>query len=424
MSPGARVFAVSCGLLLLASSGHAGDVVVVKPLEADGVPLLQVALETAADGDIIILHNGNYLAPDSTPFVIDGKGVSVVVDEGHGPIIVRGFRVVNTPPASLVFLRGLEMRAWDPGTHNADLPLRGIDVEGSLWVEDCVLQGEDGVLGGLGGVQQAARPAVVLQSCSSVTIERCTILGGDGHDALVPQSGFSPGAAGLAIHDTSLTMHDSSLRGGDSGTDYLSGSAGGDGLRVTTGSWAVLSGCTAVGGDVPTSGFSPKPTGDGVQVLADGSMLWSRGNAFAAGDPFLTAPSGLPLNAPASAVTTYTTFAPSALMPAVVRVGQLATLELHGRPGDAAFVLLSLGGGFFPVPELQDALVLNVAQFVGPRFLGSIGDFGSLTLEFTAPFLPPGTDGVLVLVQPVLSGFGGYNALGAGTGFLLVQTAF
>ncbi len=415
---------LSLALLVPCVPAFAGDVVVVAPLGGDGVALLHAALAAAADGDVILLRAGNYLAPDNTPFVIDGKGVSVVVDEGHGPLFARGFTVTDTPPGSLVVLRGLELRAWDPGDSPTDLPLRARDVMGSLWVEDCVLQGEHGVFDGTTG-QQVARPAAVLERCAAVSIERCTLRGGDGLTAPTPQAGFSDGASGLVLRETSLTMHDSTLQGGDAGDNYLSGSAPGDGLRVTEGSWAILSGCSATGGDIQVPGFSPKPAGDGVQVLADGSKLWLRGTTLTAGTGQGTNPPGLPVNAPAGAVKTYRGAAAGARMPAVVRVGTSVTLDLvDGRPGDAAFVLLSLGGGFLPVPELRDGLVLDAGNFVGPVFLGSLDGNGDLSLTVTAPFLGAAIDGLPVLVQSAFSGFGGYTALGAGTSFHLVQTAF
>lgn len=403
---------------------RAGDVVVIAPLGGDGVALLQAAIDAAADGDIIILRDGNYLAPDSTPFVIDGKGVSVVVDEGHGRLFVRGFRVVDTPPGSLVLLRGLEMRGWDLGTQVQHLPLRAVDVEGALWVEDCTLLGEQGVWDQGSGTHQPARPAAVMERCASVTIERCTLIGGSGVDAAAPQGG---GASALVLRETWLTMHDTNLEGGDVGDNFYSDSGAGDGLRVTVGSWAVLSGCTASGGNIQFPILSPKLAGDGVQVLADGSKLWLRANTLIPGVG--SDPPGQAVNAPASAVKTFsgvsTAVAAGASMPAVVRVGQPVTLELvDGRAGDAAYVLLSLGGGFLAVPELSDGFMLDAGSFIGPRFLGSLDGNGDLSIPFVAPFLGPAIDGVPVLVQSIYSGFGGYTALGAGTGFLLVQTAF
>src|SRR6187399_1919488 len=86
------------------------DVIVVDPHGGPGAALLQSALDTAQDGDILVLHPGDYASPEA--FDIGSTSLTLVAEPAGSVTLPRLETGLSHPthPARVV-LRGLRLVA-------------------------------------------------------------------------------------------------------------------------------------------------------------------------------------------------------------------------------------------------------------------------------------------------------------------------
>jgi len=171
-----------------------------------GQPFTQIttAVAAAQDGDTILVKSGWY-----APFTIDGKGLTLVGDQGA--IVFIGIfgllpqqsTVKNLTVGQTVVLRGI------------DGPLALFGNAGSVRLEGCSIVGQAGDCSPLGCIP--ATPAVDVRNCAPVAITRSSLEGGAGGSYTVP--GFdlcTNGAPGLAVENATVALYDTNLAGGTS----------------------------------------------------------------------------------------------------------------------------------------------------------------------------------------------------------------
>jgi hypothetical protein len=111
---------------LAASGKHsAARVFVVDDAGCRFTRHVQVAVDAAADGDVIVIRPGSYGS-----FVLDGKGVNVFAEAGPSGTDVRveGFEVRNLAANQGVVVRGL---------YSPNHPIVVADNVGPVWIERC-----------------------------------------------------------------------------------------------------------------------------------------------------------------------------------------------------------------------------------------------------------------------------------------------
>jgi hypothetical protein len=294
--------------------------------------------------------------------------------------------------------------------------------DGGLWIEDCVFTGAPASPAVPGDPGAEALNGLSVEFTDKLTLLRCTIAGGDGVDEVPGVSFARGGAHGFVsngfLGSCSVAIGECALQGGRGGsgsTGSLSETAGG-GVGIAFGftDGSVLGG-TALGGD------DDDEPGPGASLFGVDATL--RDTDIQAGA--LTGV-GVPAEDIASALSTVTTFpAPlrSMSLPCPVREGDTPALQVVGLPGDGVFVHLSLDVGWLKVAKGQGTYTLGA--LVGAPFLaGTITDpSGTLDVGVHMPELPPGIDGLVAFLQPVMAPTGGGAVLGTGTALVWIDSA-
>jgi hypothetical protein len=186
---------------------------------------LQTAIDTVADGDVLLLRTGTYFSGMN----VTAKGLTIVADAGAIPNVRNG-RIASLPAGKSVRLQGLTF---------LELVLDGCD--GTVWVEHCSATGS---------------PAVDVRDCTSVALLDVTALGTDG-----PMCGefYGPGE-GLTISSSSVHAYGSVFTGGDGGDSWCDFAPcvtqeGDAGIR-SGGGVLMLSDCAVTGGGCSGSDYT------------------------------------------------------------------------------------------------------------------------------------------------------------------------
>src|SRR5262245_18279112 len=119
-------------------------VIVVDPQGQAGSPVLKGAIDAAAAGDILFVRAGVYGTPPAQPYIaIRGKGLALVEDsDSSPPVALPALEIAAIPHASKVIVRGFEIVSdsqysfFQPG-------VSCVDDDGSVWIEDCTIRGDD-----------------------------------------------------------------------------------------------------------------------------------------------------------------------------------------------------------------------------------------------------------------------------------------
>jgi hypothetical protein len=408
-------------LLLLAAPLRA-DVLVVDAANGPGTDFtsLQVAADAAASGDMLLVRSGDYGG-----LLIDGKALSVVADAGAEVSVaftapLQRTEVRNLAADESVLLQGLRLR--EIPLMPTFTPYNGCfvhDCAGTVWLDDCdvefgapalQVQGcarvivAGGSLLGTPSVEGGSGTGLRAED-SDVVLAGSTILGGDGRDAgwgaFMTFIGSSPGAPAVSLGGSStvVTLADCTVHGGAGGAGFWffgdvcgAPSDGGDGLVLDgPGPFAViarLAGTMPLGGTAGGSticGQTSSP-GLGIHTLGGSVMLLS----------------GVP--------ATLTAAGPA-------REGESLAVDIHGKAGDLAWVVLStMPGGKFLYSK-QGELLLD------PPFtavtLGALPAGGGLALTAHVPELGPGVEGLVAWAQVVTCGAG--CVMGTGSALVLLD---
>jgi hypothetical protein len=408
--------AVLSALWLAAGArGAAQNAVVVLP-GSDETASLQAAIDAAADGDILILHGTWGTATDGTATgMIDGKGLTLVAAAGTQPVLFRVF-VSNVPEGSQVVLRGLDFD--DLAGQFSSYEFGSVDIAdcaGGVWVEDCSIQGIDG-LGFIFGSSSPGFPALSVKQSTAVNIVHCALNGGAGATQGGFGMGFHPaedGGDGAHLVGSSVRFSDCSFRGGPAGTgDTQESTTGGEGLQAQD-SAVLFSDCHLHGGDDVDTTTSP---GAGLFVEGSSSVMLR--------DSSVTAGAGLPaaagVVAPPGAVTHYTAPARTIEVDSPLHEHEAGTLHVIALPGDVALLFAGFQGAFVSLPGKQGVLALG-APLAGPFTLGVVPST-PWDVAFTAPDLvSPLLMGWTTLLQLVVVGPAGGALIEGTTSFVLLD---
>jgi len=263
----------SAALVLAAPAAAQNRLVVVDQAGGPGAHYtnLQAAVQGSADGTAIVVRDGTY-----GPLVISGKGLTVVAENGHRPVISETIHVDQIQPEQVVAIRGFDVAV-------ADISYGGTfeRCRGPVLVEDTTFGGSGGALvsGGLlvteceavSFVRVTSEPTLtagaslgrsgLLALDSNVYVYESTLTGPDGISNL---DGPLPGADGATVLGGFLFSAGSTLRGGagGDGTSFFGigcsdGGNGGSGLRLTgdvPDAWLLDNRLTGGEGGLPTAG--------------------------------------------------------------------------------------------------------------------------------------------------------------------------
>ncbi len=393
-SPLLRALALVLGSLAPTTSLAAG-VLVVDAAGGGDFTDLPDAVAAASPGDVVLVRTGTY-----STFTVDGLALTVTADRAasvqvRGTTRQSGVVVLNLAPGQCVVLRGLIVSA---PVQTAARVVR--DCQGAVLAEDCTLLGEE-----LSAV--FPRHAVRVRNSGSVTLVRCLAVGGTAS----PGTTQFDGGHGLLV-ETGSTVHvyDCTLQGGD-GTFFepLMIGDGGDGGRVSDGSFLYASGSSFHGGDGgPGSSLCFIPdAGDGgaglrLLVAAPHAELLDTLTQGGLGGPSPTMACPPGADGPDLGVESGS----ANLIPGVartlsaahpVREGELLTFDVHGLAGD--LVVLGLSDGHQPafLGGLEGTLVVAPATLTTFVF-GTLPGSGQLSVVVTIPPVT-GVEASLFFVQ-------------------------
>jgi hypothetical protein len=360
------------------------------------------AIGVAHDGDVVLVR----VAVNESITVT--KGIAIVADV-PGRLTWQGFlHVSNVPAGSTLLVNGFNFGLV------SSTPLVISQNDGAIRIQDC----------GVFPTSVPMQPAVVGVVCttnSDVAFLRCGLRGGQG-----PGSPFPPsnGARALTATDTTLTIQDSDVAGGNGmgGTfDFGSGAStpgtGGGGAIVMSGGTLVLQ-TSNVHGGAGGNGFigncfGANPTAGGPG--GKGLLLTASAVARAIGGRTLGGVGGLggsnPCGQAANGAGGVDVDASDGMWlrlegvgraftaPRIVHVGDPLTLTLAGAPGERAFLAGGSAAGHF------DSWVFDGVLLLQPDFrrveYGIVDDLGALNLTLTTPVLLDGMTNDLMHLQPV-----------------------
>jgi hypothetical protein len=420
---GLRWFAI-LSVLLLATAARA-DVLVVS----DGGPYtsIQPAVSAAQDGDIVLVKSGVYPG-----FRITDRSVAVVADVQHTVVVAGAVTIDRLPAGKTVVLDRLNIVG--PGTKAA---LNITSSQGSVRVQDCFGTGNSGVASvnadtcGTVGQPHGQTAALVLAS-HDVAFVGGQFSGGGGaylwdfdchlHQGSVWNGGDA--GHGLSVDNATVTLYAVTAYGGSGGTGSYA-RQGGHGVRGINGAQLVLVNVDAIGGPGGDSldGIFWDEGGDGGHgVSLEGGSHARRLDCELSGGFAGSGWAGLGQNgAPVDGAGTVDSWAGAWRglgFVNVLREGQVAPLQVSGETGEAVLLYVSLGGSQLVFPAFEGALVLDPSQLIGPYALGVITG-GVLTLNVSAPSLPPGWQGLGLLLQGVTIGPSGSRLTSWGHSTLL-----
>ena len=386
------------------TSGAVSQVWVVDEFGAGDFADIQQAVSAAADGDVILVKEGNY-----NEFIVSGKGLSIVGEGnvtvdlqfpflGTGTIVTVLATTKNQP----VFLRNIDF--FQSSLISVGAPASSFsNTAGPIVIEDCSF-----------GAFNADCLRVI--NAASLTLRDCTVDPGlSEYDSFI--DAFLP-RIGIWATNSNLYLYDSEVKGSlgpdafDSILSDLPPGAGGDALRIDGGT-AFTSGSTFLGGAGGSSlsevCFPGENGGDALDVRGGTARVrdsvLTPGTAGEAGDG-CPDPDGVPGQAVALTVGGQLVNVPgaarsfSAVTP--VAEGNPIVLEFGGQPGDQAFLFLSGAPSRGLYIDLFGA-ALHLKTPLLNFFQGTVPASGVLTVNLPAPFLAPGTDFARLYAQGVFA---------------------
>jgi hypothetical protein len=403
------------GALVLWTSSHsaAADVLVVGPTAGPGIDATQIstAVALALEGDAILVRDGTY-----TPFEIDGKSLSVIA-EGAGARLVAPITFSSSSPCVAVRNLGVDQSVLVRGLKTNTGVSVGSCV-GAVWFED--IQTAGATLFCSGAISPGA---AYVGSSGRVTFVRCVLLGEVGYEGAF----FTGSAPGLQAQSSSVHLFDCALTGGDgvSSTGFISAPTPGAAGLVIDASTVTISGCTIRGGGGGVVAAAPcsnpvAPGGPGVLFVGTAGTMRSLASTAVGGARSLwplcalTGPAG-PAISGTGTIIALPGLARRVRASSMPSSGGALAFTLEGQPGESPVLLVSsehepvalwnasLLVGFPPTDVFVLAPLPASGSSIFAIAIPNLGAFGGLAVYAQAVFVAPG---------PALS-------LGAGTAVLL-----
>jgi len=388
-------------LLLAPATATAQAVHEVKSDGTGDFTTIQAAVDASAPGDIVLVFDG---AHDNV--VID-RGLTVVAVfnamigkafEGPGASL-PALRITGLPANELVVLSGFTVFVGGAGAPSA---IEVTDSSGAVWFQDCF-------------VDSYGAPSLIADAAATIALSN-SMLQTNLIPAL-PDGTPQPGAGAQVENGTRLYGYGAELKGShgtlvgpdlpapiappDGGPglvvdDSLARWSGGS-IRGGNGNTLFLDGCL-LGGDGGTGLVTLDPAGDGApDVVLKGTVVAGGPGSFASAcaPPTVAGPDFDVM--PGSVVTSP---GPARLLtlPGHAASGGPLPIGFSGAAGDVAFLLASTAAApGFAAGALDLHLQLDSLLVIIPFPLPG----GSLTVNATAPALPPVIDGITVPLQAV-----------------------
>jgi hypothetical protein len=373
-------------LLTLVTSlpATAQSVFVVDATGAGDFTALQPAIDAAANGDVILVRTS--LAVGAAVTTIDGKGLTVIGDAVAHPD-VAALSVINLPAGATVTLRHLA--SISPLNHFQAIEAR--DSLGTVVLEDVMARG------------QSAGPFILSAAglrtvhCDAVVLNLCTLQGGTAEAGSGGVWPALPALPALLSEDSRVSATWTDFQGGAGASGGFFGVGyPGDGIQAT-GGYLHLSRATVKGGANPTcdTTCSGIPGSDGLQL--EGGFAQFIDSTFEAPPGNAVTVEGEDIDAAPGTVQDLGGTRRALLASALVREFQKGLLIYEGVAHDRVAILVSMSGGFAPLPSKLGVWQL-LDPVAGPEVIGVADAEGHLKIAFHAPEVPP-LQGFTLLMQ-------------------------
>lgn len=434
-------FMIPLGIVLLTvtSTAFAGQVVVVGPLPTQ-VANIQAGIDAAVDGDVILVKSGTY-----STFSVPNKSVTIVADVGQVVNVVGAARVRNLESDRKVVIAGLHVT----GQHTANVAegngFYATNCAGTIRVQDCTLTGYDGTGAPCPSVP---RNGAEISNCADVSFVRCTITGSGLVRLNAPNPGIPPATregSGLVSTGSSVSVHETTARGGYGGTmcnGYNDGTDGGDGTRLQStflfGANSTMSGAQ---GTTYTNNSFPGAYagygGNGVSILDGASSVHLVNCTLVRGEAGTNYGCGLCFSCcSGDPGGTYATAgaqpdfiagsAPTLSAASIARESTALTLTIHGAAGDRAAIALARDTQFVFDSALHGVELVGVAVPEATRYLilGTIPAGGTLTTTLQLPAIPITDPGRTLWLQLVTTSASGASLVGSPLSVAVVDASY
>jgi hypothetical protein len=405
---------LSRALLALASAGllaatSQADVLIVDEAGSGDFTLIQDAVNAATDGDIVLVHPGNY-----TGFLLTGKRLSIVAATGDQPVFLGAAELVDIPAPGAVVLSGLRVTAVEYADPDRRHGLRIINVDASVRLQHCTFAGADGPYGWAAQGGEGARVA----GADDVVLSRCHLIGGKGSNRNSDLGPGGHGGPGLTADLSRISFFDSKLWGGTGGDTSDSGTDGGAGASIVSGDF-FAAGSTFLGG---AGGYSWEfawevgSGGDGLAVGASAAIALRdnqfTGGAGGEGEVLFGGPDGEPVLAEPGATVTYHPGSSTKVVgPEAAPDASHVAVQVLGDPGDRVWLPGAMSTSLTFKPGAFGAWILPSPVFMLRASQGVIPPSGILNLSVPLVALPPGVPADVRYYQGyVLSSQGGVHA--------------
>lgn len=316
------------------------DVLVVDASGGGDFTDLQLAVDSSAPGDVLLLREGSYGAP-----MLFGLDLALVADAGAEVVVTGRTLVSGMTEDQTLLLSGIRFEGpiYDPA-------LTVQVCEGAVRLQGCDIRGFDGLpFNGVGDVDESGI-GLLLYNNRDVALSGCNVVGGAGSDHL-PNTGFTlyagNGSAAIDSTMTMLTIYRCTVTGGRGGHGTWGG-WGGDpepALRVQNAGACTLVQSALTGGDGGDGGdfFTSCSDGSAGIEVDSGNMVRQLGCVFAGGEGGEHFPGQGCSDGPPTVgnVVTLPGIPRAIIGERVVRADEPATLELYGQPGDVVRVYQS-----------------------------------------------------------------------------------
>jgi len=416
-----------------ALSGSASASVIVVDSAGSGFTEIQPAVDSAVDGDTILIVSGAYQA-----FGVRDKALTIVGD-AEGDVRIDGTIRIGELAAEKTLVLA-NVRAYG----NSRIASLGYGLylssnHGRVLVEDCTFAGFSSPATLFIGVN--GHDAVRIENCRDVALVRTVAVGGE---AGVHNAGNLTSGSGVHAYFSTVSAFDSQVLGGmgrnaDPNGVGLNGGNGGHGCWCED-TWLFASGSELVGGHGGGGGagygISQAFGGDG----GDGVLLDYGSHAYALGDELVLGLPGGAGNGPDSGSGSpglshfawmHSTFsivsgtAKHLIAPTSLAQSASPTITLSGAPGDSVSLLIARQPGFeYDPANTGNSGVLMLAEPIRAIHLGIVPASGVLTVNLPMITLAPGLDSTLLHLQARFTNIHGDSVLSGPSALVVLSSRF